>query len=505
MLTQQQIDEMDKITGLAGTTAQSSRIAELRGLSSKPEVKTPEKRTVSEKIAGFTGGEKIGQGLGQALANPQIIKEREKALNDAIKQQGELLKKKKEISELGGDVSHIDKALEYNKQDLDSISSGMEGLLNQKGLTTKQVYGDALQLGTTIVGVGTLPGASKGVTAAKTFSEGAKQGIKLGAKTGAIYGASSGVSSGLKDDKGALDIVKEGIGGAMVGAGTGAIVGGLTGGIVGKVRGAKDAKIAKDLAFREQLAMPAMNDKLAKEAIIQGRVGEPGFLKGGKIAPSRQAKDLAIAIDGVVSRKKTDLQNVEALLSETSKVNERVVSYAKMNKVPFNTKQLTKNLNKGKEELDIVFAGDKQASKVYDAVVKKLVENVDGMDTAGLLRARQDLDSIPAIKKLLDSQGLGENVKKEVVLTVREKANEYIASLLPEGNAYREMLMKETKMLRVAKNLADKISLPRYKGEVTKSTLIKLSEKYPLLKWVVGSAVLGGGIVGGNAVISSAD
>lgn len=505
MLTQQQIDEMDKVTGLTGTTAQSSRISELRGLSNNPEVKTPEKRSFAEKVAGFTGGEKIAQGLGQAIANPQIAKEREQALNDAIKQQSELLKKKKEIQELGGDTSHIDKGLEYNQQNLQEISGSMEQLLNQKGLTTKQVVGDALQLGTTIVGVGTLPGASKGVTAAKTFAEGAKQGAILGAKSGAIYGASSGVSSGLKEDKNALDIAKQGVGGALVGAGTGAVLGGLTGGIVGKVKGAKEAKIAKDLAFREQLASPAMNDKLAQEAVMQGRVSEPGFLKGGKIAPGKKEKDLATAIEGVVSSKKSDLQNVEALLSETSKVNERVKSYVRINKSPFNTAQLNKNLNTGKTELDVTFAGDKQATKVYDAVVKEFMKHVENKDTSGLLDARQAFDKVPAISKILNQKTIGENVKKEVVLTVREKANEYVASLLPEGNAYREMLMKESKMLRVAKNLADKITLPGYEGRITQSQLVRLAKKYPMLPYIVGTTILSSGMIGGYAAIKSAD
>jgi hypothetical protein len=94
--------------------------------------------------------------------------------------------------------------------------------------------------------------------------------------------------------------------------------------------------------------------------------------------------------------------------------------------------------------------------KTYNAVVKEFVKHVENKDTAGLLDARQAFDKIPAIKKLLDSQGLGENVKKEIVMTARTKANEYIAKLLPVGNKYRETILNESKMIEAMGNIVDK-------------------------------------------------
>lgn len=464
----------------------------------------PEKKSFMEKVASFTGGEKIAQGLGQAIANPEIAKQQEQLLNDAIKQQGELLKRKKEIKELGGDTSHIDKGLEYNKQSLEELGGGLEKLLNQKALTTKQVIGDALQLGTTIIGAGVLPGATKAVTGATTVGRGIIQGVKTGVVTGGAFGASSGVSSALKEDKSASEIAMGGVKGGVVGAVAGGILGGVVGGVSGKVRGVKEAKLVKETDFAENLASPRLTDKVVAEAVKQGRVTEAGYLRGGKVLTGKQDKQLAEAIKDVVSSKKTKLQNVESIYDEVNNINDRVVNYVKMKKVPFNTKQLTTQLNKGKKDLNLVFAGDKQAEKTYNAVVKELVKHVKSKDTAGLLRARQDMDKIPAIKKLLDSQAFGENVKKEIVLTVRRRANDYVSSLLPKGNAFKEMLLKETRMLRAGDNIVDKITQGAYKGEITKSQLMKLSEKYPMLKYIIGTTI-GGGIIVGGATIATLD
>ena len=175
-------------------------------------------------------------------------------------------------------------------------------------------------------------------------------------------------------------------------------------------------------------------------------------------------------------------------------------AYVNVNKVPFNKNQLSTQLNSGTDELNLVFASDKTAEKTYKAVVKEFMKNVDSKDTAGLFKARQDFDKVPAIKKLLDSQALGENAKKEIVLTVRKNANKYVSSLLPKGNQFLPTLAKETKMLEVIGNIASKEA-----SNVGKAQIIQLVNEYPLLKYFIGSGLLGGGIVAGGAIVSSLD
>ena len=45
-----------------------------KGAITTPKPEEPEQKTFMEKVASFTGGEKIAQGLGQALANKEISK-----------------------------------------------------------------------------------------------------------------------------------------------------------------------------------------------------------------------------------------------------------------------------------------------------------------------------------------------------------------------------------------------------------------------------------------------
>lgn len=355
-------------------------------------------------------------------------------------------------------------------------------------------------------------GATKNI--AKTgIKEGIKQGAKVGAKTGSIVGGTSGLATGLEEDATLGSTLKNTAIGAVGGAVVGGTVGGVSGGVSNVVKATK--KIPETLKsatnkvtgkpkteddFALSLVSPKATEKIKQEALAQGRVSEQGLLRPSKILPSKRDIKLAKSVKGIVSMKKSPIQNVDSLSSAISKINNKVKSYVKANKVPFNTNQLKTQLNKGKGELKVIFASDKQAEKTYDAVVKEFVKHVKKKDTAGLLDARQAFDKIPAIRKLLESQGLGENVKKEIVLTARLKANEYVASLLPKGNKYRADLLKESHMLEVIGNIADKNT-----KEIGLNKLQALTLKYPILKYWTSLLIGAGGVGVGSVIIGSSD
>ena len=457
-------------------------------------------RTFMEKVAGFTGGEKIAQGLGQALANKEISKSIEDTQKSQMEIQGNLIKAIKDKTAMGGDSTRLENALKMITEDISNVGSGAEKLLNQKELTTKQVLGDALQLGTTVLGAGTLPGIAKKTVGATGIVAGVKQGAIQGAKVGAVYGASSGISQGLKEDKDLGGIVKSGLTGAVVGGVSGGVLGGVVGGVSGGLKQRALTKATKETDFAQDLVSPKATEAVKEQALKEGRVTEQGLLSASKITPSKRDLQLADAVQGVVSSKKSSIQNIDAITSKVKDINTGVKTYVKVNKVPFNTKQLTSQLNKGKDELKLIFASDKNAEKTYNAVVKEFIKHVKSKDTAGLLDARQAFDKIPAIRKLLESQGLGENVKKEIVLTARTKANEYIASLLPKGNKFRETLLKESKMIEAIGNIVDKST-----GQINKNKLQVLTEKYPILKYWTSLAIGAGGVGVGSVIIGSSD
>lgn len=195
------------------------------------------KSSVPEKIADFTGGKELSQGLGQAAAlgtNSKMLEETQVAQANLLDKALKTLREKKERGE---DTTRLEQAIKVFGEEIGQTGAGAEELLNPNKLTNKQVIGDAIQLGTTIVGAGSLPGAAKNVVGAETLKTGLIQGAKLGAKTGAGFGGATGVAQGLQEDKDIQGIIKEGIKGAVIGGVGGAVVGGVMGGISGGVKG----------------------------------------------------------------------------------------------------------------------------------------------------------------------------------------------------------------------------------------------------------------------------
>jgi len=383
-----------------------------------------------------------------------------------------------------------------------------------KGFTPENISAlkDAAKTGVDIGLLISGGGAGKNVVTTG-IKEGIIQGFKTGAKVGSIVGGVGGASTGLEEGATVGSTLKN----TAIGSVTGGVVGGALGGVSGGVSNAVSivrkvpssgktavdkilGKPTNETDFALDLVSPKATSKIKQQAIAQGRVTEQGIIRPSKILPSKRDIQLADSVKGVVSMKKTIPQNVDALDSAVSKINNKVKSYVKKFKVPFNTKQLKTKLNAGKSELKLIFASDANAEKTYDAVVKEFIKHVGSKDTAGLLDARQAFDNIPAIRKLLESQGLGENVKREIVLTARKKANEYVASLLPKGNKYRADLLKESHMLEVLGNIADKNT-----KEIGINKIQALALKYPILKWLVGLGVGAGGVGVGGAVIGSLD
>ena len=459
--------------------------------------------SITSRIASFTGGNKLAQGLGQGLA----MSGTKKTLDDIQKNEGEMQtklieairKNKKE----GRDTSRLEASLKALTGGIADTGAGAEELYNPNKLTGKQVVGDALQLGTTVGTLGSLPGAAKNVVGATGVKAGIIQGAKSGAKAGLGVGALSGTAQGLKQDKNALGIIKDTAIGAVSGGVAGGILGGALGGAGGALKNRAINKIQKESDFRLDLVAPKATEKVKIQALQEGRITEQGLLKASKILPSKRDKDLAEAVKDVVSAKRSPGQNIKAIDAKISDINSGVKAYVAKNKVPFNANQLRTKLNSGKDELRLIFASDKNAEKTYDAVVKEFMKHVEKKDTAGLFQARQAVDNIPAIKKLLDSQGLGENVKKEVVLTVRAQANKYIASQLPKGNAFRETLLRESKMIEALGNIAEKEA-----SAIGLNQLQALTKKYPVLKAILGGLAggLGLGAVGiGSSIIGSSD
>ncbi len=255
----------------------NARVAELEALRkiNDIEVESSEKSAFNktmEKIADFTGGKEIAQGLGQALVNGGISEGIENTQNTQMDIQGQLLAKIKEKKALGEDTSRLEGALQDLGASIEETGMGAEKLLNQNELTGKQVIGDALQLGTTLGTIGGISGAGASRTlAGKTIPgltkqapgiaqtlagkitgggigtfRGAAQGGLAGLGQGAITGALTGTSQGLQANKTGEEILKDAGRGALIGGVTGGVLGTLIGGISGRVKSSDMRKAILD-------------------------------------------------------------------------------------------------------------------------------------------------------------------------------------------------------------------------------------------------------------------
>lgn len=233
-----------------------------KGAIQMPKPEVAPKLTIGEKVADFTGGKEIGQGLGQALASNKISKSIEDTQASQIDIQGQLIAKIKEKKAIGEDTSRLEGALQDLGGSIEATGQGAEKLLNQNELTSKEVLGDALQLGTTLGTIGGLSGAGASRTlAGKTIPgltkqapgiaqtlagkitgggvgtlRGAGQGFIAGVGQGAVTGALTGASQGLQGDKTGGEILKDAGTGALIGGVTGGVLGTLIGGISGRVK-----------------------------------------------------------------------------------------------------------------------------------------------------------------------------------------------------------------------------------------------------------------------------
>lgn len=198
-----------------------------------------EDRGIGEKILDFTGGKEIAQGLGAAFTQRKNAKMIEEQQSQQFDLQNQLITRIKEKRAIGEDTSRLEDALTALGEDIGAFAQGADTVLNPDQLTGRQVIGDALQLGTTIAGAGTLPGQATKIAGANTFVQGALQGAKTGAISGTGFGAATGLAQGLQGEGDAKDVLGQTLGGAAIGGISGGIIGSIIGGVSGSINGRK--------------------------------------------------------------------------------------------------------------------------------------------------------------------------------------------------------------------------------------------------------------------------
>lgn len=244
-----------------------------------------------------------------------------------------------------------------------------------------------------------------------------------------------------------------------------------------------------------KIIAPKVTVKTEAEALRRGLVKQEGILGKVEIKPGAKELQIAETVEPLVRAGKVKAGakpevNIAGISEEVSRINKGVGDFIRANKAPFSAKQLRSRLDKGINELRLIFASEPTAQRTFDAVVKEFMSNVGKKDTLGLFEARQTFDKIPAIKKLLQSEGLGENARKEIVLTVRRSANEFIADLLPADNKFKANLLTEHRLIDAIQNIAEAST-----GRVGKNAIQIFFKEHPTLRrflpFLVGGVATG--------------
>lgn len=398
----------------------------------------------------------------------------------------------------GKDVTNLLNALKTLDKEVnfyDILNANTGGSLDKTG---KQIFGEALGVGTDIIGVGALPGAVSKVAKAKTFGQGFVQGAKTGAIGGGTFGAAEGATNAAEENKTGGEIIGSGIRGGGQGAVFGGIFGGAVGGVSGAIAGRHERLLNKQLDYTLDLVAPKITTKVAQEAGEQGRVTAPGKFSKSKILPSRRDIAVADAVSDSVRPGMKPTEAVDSIKRNVAEINNGVKGMLSERNVPFSADELATRFKSAKDDVKLIFASDRNAERTYNAVVDEFMKHVKGFDTEGLFDARQAFDKIPSIRKLLQSEGLGENVRKTIVTEVRSTANEYVASLLPANNPYRYLLLQESKMIEAIGNIASKNI-----DTIGKNKIQLLLQEYPWMKYILYGVGTGAAVTGFNKITGS--
>lgn len=457
------------------------------------------KKTIIEKVTDFTGGKEIAQGLGQKLARtdvniPFIAKgNTEKMLEETQAQQigiqTQLLEKIKQNKTQGLDTSRLENALAMITEDIQSTGQGAEKLLNPNQLTNKQVIGDALQLGTTIVGAGALPSAGKNIVAAETFKQGAIQGLKTGAITGAGFGASTGASQGLQGDKDLKGVAIDTLKGGVTGAVAGGVLGSLTGGISGAIKGRDATKLVKQEKNVLDAITPNTKNLSNKEytkLLDQQRITPKTGTKGSQYILSESEKQTALKYPNLLT-KKDPVKNYTAIVDEIAKQDEDVGTFLKTNNGIFNSGELKNSIKKSLADITDISIDEKVINKNKQKLIDNFIKGLDKNDMESLWRARKEFDK-QIEKSFNGSPALQDKIKREF----RNSVQDFIADRTPD-EVYKTS-MKEMSNLFKLKDLVKRKALTE-KGQ----SAIKLwMRENPIKTKIIGigaPALVGGAVL----------
>jgi hypothetical protein len=445
------------------------------------------KESLAERIGNFTGGTKIGQGIGQALnqgAAQKQIEDAQLGQQDMTKRIIDTIHKNKAE---GKDTTHLERTLSDLGVSIGETGRTAEQQLNPYGLTSKQVIGDALQIGTTLAGAATLPGTAQAATEAVGLGKGALQGFAHGAMEGTALGTVGGLAGGLKEDHNLDQLGTDALQGGLMGGLTGGVVGGVTGGISGFVKG-RPNQLTKSI---DAVSPNESGKKLAagyKEVATGNRTVKPGTIFGEQtLSPSVQSKNLGARLNDL-GLGKDSTKNLKILGKALDDTETEISGALKQGDfVKLDKNGLLTKLEEAKSAGPREFRSMKESQATYDNVldyakelVAKAKDNISGGRDARKAFDMQAMSDFPSAYKeghIDISTPAGRAIK-----VARDVINEHTYDVAPSGSGLRDLIGREADIFRAIENIAPKAA----KGE-GKNVVGQIMSKYPRATTAAGT------------------
>lgn len=431
----------------------------------------PESSIQPEKVLQFTGGDTIGKGLGQTLAQGYIQKNLDETMRVDSEQQRRIIEAIRQNRAEGKDTLRLENALNALTGSIVQTGNAAADLYNPNQITGKQIAGDALQLATTVVGAGQLPGVAKNVVTQPTILTGAR----IGATTGAAYGISSGAAQGLKQDKDFEGIATEALTGGVVGGVTGGILGGVSGGLKGRA-------LQKQTAYLDSIT-PKVEDLTPTEY--------EQFLRAGKISPktatepakyilSDSEKAIADKYKTLISTK-DPVKNSISVMDEIANQDGAVKEYLTNNNTKFEKDTLkTYLLGKMQDVTDITIP-ETQLNKAKNNLVTNFLKRISEPDQLNLWQARKQFDQ-EIEKAFSGSPTLQKTMKRELRNAVQDFISENTDNV-----TYKRRMLNMRELYSLQEILETKATKERKYSMVAK-WLKDNPKKATAAKWIIAGA-----------------
>lgn len=433
-------------------------------------------------ITGFIGGGKLAEGLGQAIAAPEVQGTLSEEQQQTFELQKKLIDRIKEKRASGEDASRLERALKMSQDTMDILSDAQQDFAESL-VTPKEVIGSSARLATTLAGGFLAKQASKALALGKatSFASGALRGAGVGAITGVIEGGIQGAGVAAEQDKSGKEIALSGGIGAGVGGVTGGAIGAITGGIAGKIQGAKDQnKLLEYVTPQTKELTPTEYEK----ALAQGKITPKTATSPAKYVLSDAEKQTALRFSNVID--KDPVKTVLNINNEISAIDDDVGNFLRENNSIFNKGEVRNYIRSYVDDITDITIPEERLAKAKDLMADNFVKSIQKGDMEGLWIARKNYDQ--AIDKAFSGSP---TLQKELKIGLRNAVQDYIAENTPD-TVYKGFMKDMSQLFRLRDNAMTKATKERALGAI-RLWMKNNPTKTKIIGW--GSAALSGKLI----------